>query len=156
MTAQITPPKKLIEVALPLDAINVAAARKKSIRQQGRVFKYGVNNEKAAQERARPEIRSSYATSLQRVLYGKLPPTLPIEVKGRAKGRRAVAVKRNEILNGLNQVDKLIMATVLVDGDQHEGPYYLTKPFTQEPYCAVASINLVHLLVRSIPQGATL
>jgi hypothetical protein len=91
MSAQlIKTPKKLIEVALPLVAINVAAARKKSIRQQGRVFKYGVNNEKAAQERARPEIRSSYATSLQRVLYGNRPPTRPIEVKGHAKGRSMV------------------------------------------------------------------
>lgn len=79
-------PKKLIEVALPLDAINVASAREKSIRhghpstlhlwwarrplaaaravifaqmvndpgyQQGGGFRYGVNKERAAQERER-------------------------------------------------------------------------------------------------------
>lgn len=85
MTA-IKIPKKLIEVALPLDAINAAASREKSIRhghpstlhlwwarrplaaaravifaqmvndpgyQQGNGFKYGVNKEKATQERER-------------------------------------------------------------------------------------------------------
>ena len=84
--ATIKAPKKLIEVALPLDAINVASAREKSIRhghpstlhlwwarrplaaaravifaqmvndpgyQQGSGFRYGVNKEKAAQERER-------------------------------------------------------------------------------------------------------
>jgi hypothetical protein len=29
-----------------------------------------------------------------------------------------------------------------VDGDQHEGPYYLKNPFTREPDWAVTSINL--------------
>jgi hypothetical protein len=51
-------------------------------------------------------------------------------------------VTRNEILYGLNQQDKFILAIVLVDGDQHEGPFYVTKPFTQEPDWAVTSINL--------------
>lgn len=82
----IKSPKKLIEVALPLDAINAASSREKSIRhghpstlhlwwarrplaaaravifaqmvndpgfQQGGGFKYGVNKEKAAEERER-------------------------------------------------------------------------------------------------------
>ncbi len=86
MNNNIKTPKKLIEVALPLDAINAAAAREKSIRhghpstlhlwwarrplaaaravifaqmvndpgyQQGGGFRYGVNKEKAAQERER-------------------------------------------------------------------------------------------------------
>ena len=53
-----------------------------------------------------------------------------------------VTVTRNEVLYGLNQQDKFILAIVLVDGDQHEGPYYVTKPFTQEPDWAVISINL--------------
>lgn len=84
--ATIKAPKKLIEVALPLDAINVASAREKSIRyghpstlhlwwarrplaaaravifaqmvndpgyQQGGGFRYGVNKERATQERER-------------------------------------------------------------------------------------------------------
>ena len=48
----------------------------------------------------------------------------------------------SEILYGLNQQDKFILAIVMVDGDQHEGPFYVTKPFTQEPDWAVSSINL--------------
>lgn len=81
-------------------------------------------------------------TSLPKALDGKLPPSRHIEVKGRAKGNSTVTVTRNEILYGLNQQDKFILAVVLVDGDQHEGPFYVTKPFTQEPDWAVTSINL--------------
>ena len=81
-------------------------------------------------------------TSLPRAVDGKLPPSRHIEVKGRAKGNSTVTVTRNEILYGLNQQDKFILAIVLVDGDLHEGPYYVTKPFTQEPDWAVTSINL--------------
>ena len=64
-----------------------------------------------------------------------------IEVKGRVKGSSTVTVTRNEILYGLNQQDKFILAIVLVDGNQHEGRFYVTKPFTQEPDWAVTSIN---------------
>ena len=81
-------------------------------------------------------------TSMPRAVDGKLPPSRHIEVKGRAKGNSTVTVTRNEILYGLNQQDKFILAIVLVDGDQHEGPFYVTKPFTQEPDWAVTSINL--------------
>jgi hypothetical protein len=42
----------------------------------------------------------------------------------------------------LNQADKFILAIVLVDDEQYEGPFYVTKPFTQEPDWAVTSINL--------------
>lgn len=81
-------------------------------------------------------------TSLPKAIDGKLPPSRHIEVKGRAKGNSTVTVTRNEILYGLNQQDKFILAIVLVDGDQHEGPFYVTKPFTQEPDWAVTSVNL--------------
>lgn len=81
-------------------------------------------------------------TSLPRAVDGKLPPSRHIEVKGRAKGNSTVTVTRNEILYGLNQQDKFILAIVLVDGDLHEGPFYVIKPFTQEPDWAVTSINL--------------
>ena len=81
-------------------------------------------------------------TSLPKAQDGKLPPSRHIEVKGRAKGSSTVTVTRNEILYGLNQQDKFMLAIVLVDGDQHEGPFYVTKPFTQEPDWAVTSINL--------------
>ncbi|MEO5350320.1 MAG: DUF3883 domain-containing protein, partial [Magnetococcus sp. YQC-3] len=81
-------------------------------------------------------------TSLPKAVDGKLPPSRHIEVKGRAKGSNTVTVTRNEILYGLNQQEKFILAIVLVDGDHYEGPFYVTKPFTQEPDWAVTSINL--------------
>ncbi|MHB1752167.1 MAG: helicase-related protein [Acidiferrobacter sp.] len=81
-------------------------------------------------------------TSLPKAQEGGLPPARHIEVKGRAKGSRTVTVTRNEILYGLNQQDKFILAIVLVDGDRHEGPFYVRKPFGQEPDWAVTSINL--------------
>lgn len=96
-------------------------------------------------------------TSLPKALDGKLPPSRHIEVKGRAKGSNTITVTRNEILYGLNQQDKFILAIVLVDGDQHEGPFYVTKPFTQEPDWAVTSINLDldALLARAALPGET-
>ena len=81
-------------------------------------------------------------TSLPKVLDGRLPPSRHIEVKGRAKGQTTITVTRNEILYGLNQSDKFILAIVMVDGEQHEGPYYVRQPFAQEPDWAVTSINL--------------
>ena len=81
-------------------------------------------------------------TSIPKGHDGRLAPSRHIEVKGRAKGQTTITVTRNEILYGLNQQDKFILAIVLVDGDKHEGPYYITKPFTQEPEWAVTSINM--------------
>ncbi|MCB1898662.1 MAG: DUF3883 domain-containing protein, partial [Rhodocyclaceae bacterium] len=81
-------------------------------------------------------------TSLPGPIDGRLPPARHIEVKGRAKGATTITVTRNEILYGLNQVDKFIMAVVLADGDNVEGPFYIRRPFTQEPDWAVTSINL--------------
>lgn len=88
------------------------------------------------------------------------PPSLPgeplptarhIEVKGRAKGSDTITVTRNEILYGLNQQEKFMLAIVLVDGDQITGPHYVRKPFTQEPDWAVTSVNLnlQYLLARA-------
>lgn len=81
-------------------------------------------------------------TSQPKPVDGRLPTTRHIEVKGRAKGQSTITVTRNEILYGLNQADKFMLAIVLVDGDKHEGPFYITKPFSQEPDWAVTSINL--------------
>ncbi|KVU26559.1 RNA helicase [Burkholderia ubonensis] len=81
-------------------------------------------------------------TSLPPAIDGRVPTSRHIEVKGRAKGQTTITVTRNEILYGLNQSDKFILAIVLVDGESHEGPFYVTKPFTQEPDWAVTSINL--------------
>jgi len=81
-------------------------------------------------------------TSLPKAVDGKLPASRHIEVKGRAKGQSTITVTRNEILYGLNQQDKFILAIVIVNGEKHEGPFYVTSPFTQEPDWAVTSINL--------------
>jgi superfamily II DNA or RNA helicase len=81
-------------------------------------------------------------TAVVPVSDGKLPQARHIEVKGRAKGQSTITITRNEILYGLNQADKFILAVVIVDGDSHEGPHYIRNPFTQEPDWAVTSINL--------------
>lgn len=73
---------------------------------------------------------------------GRPPMTRHIEVKGRAKGQTTVTVSRNEILYGLNQADKFVLAIVLVDGEEYEGPFYIREPFKQEPDWAVTSVNL--------------
>ena len=80
-----------------------------------------------------------------------------IEIKGRAKGQNTITVSRNEIIYALNQSDKFILAVVVVDGDDHDGPYYIRDPFTQEPDFSVASINydLGDLLSMSTPPELT-
>ena len=89
---------------------------------------------------------------------GKLLEDRHIEVKGRAKGQSTITVSRNEIIYGLNQSDKFILAIVIVDGEEHEGPYYIKEPFGQEPDFGVASINydLSDLLSRAVPPSDTL
>ena len=72
---------------------------------------------------------------------GKMPADRHIEVKGRAKGAETVTLSRNEILYGLNQAEKFILAIVLVDGDNYEGPFYIRKPFQREPDFGIASSN---------------
>jgi hypothetical protein len=72
---------------------------------------------------------------------GKRPEARHIEVKGRMKGATTITVTRNEILYGLNQADKFILAIVLVDGDSYDGPFYLRNPFNHEPDWAVTSSN---------------
>jgi hypothetical protein len=64
-----------------------------------------------------------------------------IEVKGRAKEATTITVTRNEIIYALNQADKFMLAIVIVDGDQVNGPHYVQNPFTKEPDWAVTSVN---------------
>ena len=80
-------------------------------------------------------------TSIPPAKEGVLSPVRHIEVKGRSKGQSTITITRNEILYGLNQADKFILAIVLVDGDQHEGPFYVRNPFKQEPDWGVSSQN---------------
>ncbi len=92
-------------------------------------------------------------TSLPPARDGKLPDARHIEVKGRVKGGSTITITRNEILYGLNQADKFIMAIVLVDGDGYEGPFYIRRPFSKEPDWGVASLNydLAELLSKAGP-----
>ena len=77
------------------------------------------------------------------LLPGEGGPTVRhIEVKGRAKGQTTITVSRNEILYGLNQADKFVLAVVIVDGEDYEGPFYIREPFDREPGWAVTSVNL--------------
>lgn len=69
-------------------------------------------------------------------------PVRHIEVKGRVKGASTITVTRNEVMYGLNQASKFMLAIVLVDGDQHDGPHYVRAPFQQEPDWATTSVNL--------------
>ena len=89
---------------------------------------------------------------------GKMPADRHIEVKGRAKGADTVTVSRNEILYGLNQADKFVLAVVLVDGDGFEGPHYIREPFQHEPDFGVASVNydLSEMLSTSMKPEQTL
>lgn len=82
---------------------------------------------------------------------GSLKPDRHIEVKGRSKGQTTITVSRNEILYALNQADKFLLAIVLVEGDNAQGPFYIRQPFTKEPDMGVASINydLADLLARA-------
>jgi superfamily II DNA or RNA helicase len=80
-------------------------------------------------------------TSIPPAKDGRLAPVRHIEVKGRAKGQSTITITRNEILYGLNQADKYMLAIVLVDGDQHERPFYVRNPFKQEPDWGVSSQN---------------
>ncbi len=64
-----------------------------------------------------------------------------IEVKGRIKDAKTVTVTANEVHTALNKGDKFILAIVLVDGDEVDGPYYIRQPFTKEPEPFATSIQ---------------
>ena len=76
-----------------------------------------------------------------------------IEVKGRAKGATTVTVTANEIHTALNKGQKFLLAIVIVDGDQVDGPHYLRQPFTVEPDPFATSIqyDLAQLLALAKP-----
>jgi hypothetical protein len=91
-------------------------------------------------------------TSRPRVKDGKLYEDRHIEVKGRAKGQSTITITANEIIYALNQKSKFILAVVLVDGENIEGPYYIQNPFDREPDFGEESRNyqLATLLKRSV------
>src|SRR6218665_2812158 len=90
--------------------------------------------------------------------HGRLQTPPHIAVEGRAMGQSAMTVTRNEIVYGRNRADKCILAIVLVDGDRHEGPFYVRQPFTQEPDWAETSKNLDlgQLLAKAVAPEASL
>ena len=81
-----------------------------------------------------------------------------IEVKGRVKGSTTVTVTKNEIFSSFNQGEKFILAIVLVDGEEVDGPHYIKHPFKTEPEFGVASVNydLQELLARAVKPGESL
>ena len=89
---------------------------------------------------------------------GSIKSDRHIEVKGRAKGQSTITVSRNEIIYALNQSDKFLLAIVIVDGDNHEGPHYIRNPFNSEPDFGVASINydLGDLLSKAVSPEQTI
>jgi hypothetical protein len=73
---------------------------------------------------------------------GKSPEVRHIEVKGRIQGADTVTITRNEMLYGLNQADKFLLAIVFVgENEAVDGPHYLRNFFESEPGWGVASIN---------------
>jgi superfamily II DNA or RNA helicase len=87
-------------------------------------------------------------TSQPKPRDGKLPWPRHIEVKGRAKGSDTVTVTSNEMREGFNQQDKFLLAIVLVDGDAHEGPFYVARPFDRSPGWAETRVELdLHTLL---------
>jgi hypothetical protein len=97
-------------------------------------------------------------TSRPPVRNGKLYEDRHIEVKGRAKGQTTITITANEIIYALNQKSKFILAVVLVDGDDVEGPFYILNPFDKEPDFGEESRNyqLANLLKRAVKPEQTL
>lgn len=81
-------------------------------------------------------------TSIPPAQDGKLPMARHIEVKGRARGSTTVTVTKNEVLYGLNQQDKFILAVVFIDNGVAADPVYVRRPFQSEPDWATTSVNL--------------
>ena len=81
-------------------------------------------------------------TSYPAAVDGKSPEVRHIEVKGRIQGADTVTITRNEMLYGLNQADKFLLAIVFVgENEAVDGPHYLRNFFESEPGWGVASIN---------------
>lgn len=65
-----------------------------------------------------------------------------IEVKGRFAEAETITVTANEVMEGINQGQKFLLAFVLVNDGTIDGPHYVRAPFTNEPDAWVASVNL--------------
>jgi hypothetical protein len=127
--------KKLIEVALPLDAINKASARARSIVM-------AIERNLGFEPTDREFEKLGYDVESRVPGTGKLRF---IEVKGRVMATDTVTVTRNEILYSLNKPDDFILAILeFLDGDSHHVHY------VRQPDFGVTSVNndFSELLVR--------
>ena len=87
-----------------------------------------------------PAIQPAMLAALKTLLNERYVPHLP-PLLGDAKGQSTITVSRNEIIYGLNQADKFILAIVIVSENSHEGPYYIKNPFSVETDFGVVSVN---------------
>jgi adenine-specific DNA methylase len=140
----VTIRKKLIEVALPLEAINVASAREKSIRHghPSTLHLWWARRPLAApravMKTSLMEDKVNVPTPRARVQTGRLRF---IEVKGRRSRAQTVTITRNEILVGLNQPEQFILAVVEIEDGQAKPSRYVRQPFHKEPDFGITSIN---------------
>ena len=138
----MTHKKKLIEVALPLDAINQASAtRARAIVME---IERGLGFDPIDRE----------FEKLGYDIESRVPGTGRlrfIEVKGRVSGAPTITVTRNEILYSLNKPEDFILAIVEFTGDGSHRTHYLRQPFQREPDFGVTSVNyaLTELLAHS-------
>ncbi|HVC97829.1 MAG TPA: DUF3883 domain-containing protein [Pirellulales bacterium] len=141
--------KKLIEVALPLVAINAASAREKSIRHGHLSTLYFASPTRSLDRFPRDASHQKWGYDVESAIpnEGRLRF---IEVKGRALGAETVTITKNEILTGLNKPDDFILAIGLISNGNVE-LRYVRRPFGREPDFGVTSVNydLDELLARA-------
>ena len=78
-----------------------------------------------------------------------------IGVSGPAAGLAVIVLSA---IQELGAFEVFLLAVVIVDGDNHEGPHYIRNPFSTEPDFGVASINydLSDLLSKAVSPELTL
>jgi hypothetical protein len=137
-TAAVKTRTKLIEIALPLDAINKASAREKSIR----------HGHPSAIDRERERDKVGYDVESRVPGTGRLRF---IEVKGRAAGADTATVTKNDIPTSLNKPEDFLLAIVEFHDDGTHRTRYLRRRFQREPDFGVTSVNydLGELLARA-------
>ena len=144
--------RKLVEVALPLDAINTASAYEKSIRRGHRstLHRWSARRPLAAARAARI-LRSLgfQPRNLEPEKVGcdiesrdpKGGPLRFIEVKDCAAGAETVTVTRNEILYFFNKPGQFILSIVEYLPGGEKRVHYVQRPFHRGPDPGAASVN---------------
>ena len=160
--------KKLIEVALPLEVINKASAKEKSIRHahpstlhlwwarrplaacRAVLFASLVDDPSSLLDQFPTEVdQDKERQRLFRLIEELVKWDNSSNPKGRLADALTVTVTRNEILTALNKPDDFILAVGQVEDGQRK-LVYIRQPYQQEPDFAVESINynLKELLAR--------